>query len=278
VINAFLAFAEAEEGGSAVPFPPPRNLVEWAPIFGEDSIIEFNKIGLISLIAFAVPVIIFFMAKGGSADQPSKIRVFAEKIVEFVEEQIAKPGIGHGYEPYVPLLTTLFLFIAIGNLFEVIPFFNMPSNARMAGPLVMAMSVWVMFIAVGVKHHGGQYFKDIVWPSSVENPFMRGFVGFIELFSVFIARPLSHAVRLFANMLAGHILLVTFGVLTIGTFNKFIDFDGISSIAIMPLAWLGSFVGLIAFTGFEVGVSFIQGFVFAILAAVYIGSSLHPAH
>lgn len=274
-MTALLAFAEAE-GGSAVPFPPPRNLVEWAPIFGEDSTLEFNKIGLIALIAFLVPTILFLLARRSSAEKPSIVRVFAEKIVEFIEEQVAKPGIGHGYEPYVPMLTTLFLFIAIGNLFEVIPFFQMPLNARMAAPLIMALSVWVMFIAVGVKHNGMAYFKDIVWPPSVENPFMRGFVGFIELFSVFIARPLSHAVRLFANMLAGHILLVTFGVLTIGTFAKL--FDGVTGFVIQPFAWLGSFVGLIAFTGFEVGVSFIQGFVFAILAAVYIGSSLHPAH
>jgi len=269
-MTALLAFKE--EGGSAVPFPPARNLVDWPDLFSAG--FGFNKIALISFIAFAIPTIIFLMARGGSADKPSKIRVLAEGIVNFVEEQIAKPGIGHGYEPYVPLLTTLFLFIFIGNLFEVIPFFNMPANARMAGPLLMALTVWVMFIAVGVKHHGGAYFKDILWPSSVENPFMRGFVGFIELFSVFIARPLSHAVRLFANMLAGHILLVTFGVLTIGTMSKMLD----GSFIVHPFAWVGSFAGLIAFTGFEVGVSFIQGFVFAILAAVYIGSSLHPAH
>ncbi|MEM7096120.1 MAG: F0F1 ATP synthase subunit A [Actinomycetota bacterium] len=275
MISAILAFAAEEEGGSAVPFPPPRNLVEWAPIFGEDTTFEFNKIGLISLIAFAVPVIVFLLAKRSNPDQPSKVRIFAESIVTFVEEQIAKPGIGHGYEPYVPMLTTLFLFISLGNIFEVIPFFNMPSNARMAGPLVLALSVFVMFIAVGVKHHGMSYFKDIVWPGYVPVAY-RPLVGFIEFFSVFIARPLSHAVRLFANMLAGHILLVTFGVLTIGTFNKL--FDGLTGFIIQPFAWLGSFVGLIAFTGYEVGVSLIQGFVFAILAAVYIGSSLHPAH
>jgi len=274
-MNALVAFVDAE-GGSAVPFPPAQNLVDWPAIFGDGTIFEFNKIALISLIAFAVPTIIFLMARGGSADHPSKIRVFAEGILKFIEEQVAKPGIGHGYEPYVPLLTTLFLFIFIGNLSEVIPFFNMPANARMAGPLLMALTVWVMFIAVGIKHNGMTYVKDIVWPPGVENPVMRGFVGFIEFFSTFIARPLSHAVRLFANMLAGHILLVTFGVLTIGTFSKL--FDGLSGFIVQPFAWVGSFVGLIAFTGFEVGVSFIQGFVFAILAAVYIGSSLHPAH
>jgi len=275
-MNALIAFVEADEAKSAVPFPPPRNLVEWPAIFGEDTAFAFNKIGLIAAIGFTVVVVLFLMAKGGSPDKPSKLRVLAEGIVKFVEEQIAKPGIGHGYEPYVPLLTTLFLFIALGNIFEVIPFFHMPGNARMAGPLIFALTVWVMFIAVGIKHHGFKYVKDIIWPPGIENPAMRGFVGFIELFSTFIARPLSHAVRLFANMLAGHILLVTFGVLTIGTFSKL--FDGLTGFIIQPFAWAGSFVGLIAFTGFEVGVSFIQGFVFAILASVYIGSSLHPAH
>jgi len=275
VIPTFLAFAEAGEDAPAVPFPPAENLVEWPAFLFEGSPIEFNKIALIGVIALIIPVIIFMRARGGSADKPSKIRVFAEGIVTFVEEQIAKPAIGHGYEPYMPLLVTLFLFISIGNLFEVIPFFNMPMNARMAAPLVMTLSVFVLFIAVGVKNHGFGYFKDIVWPSYVPAA-MRPLVGFIEFFSVFIARPLSHSVRLFANMLAGHILLVTFGVLTIGTFGKL--FDGLTGFIVQPFAWLGSFAGLVAFTGYEIGVSIIQGFIFAILAAVYIGSSLHPAH
>ena len=266
MINAFLAFAEAE-GGSAVPFPPPPNLVEWAPIFGEGSALEFNKIALISLIAFLVPVIIFFLAKGGSADQPSKIRVFAEKIVEFIEEQIAKPGIGHGYEPYVPLLVSFFMFIAIGNLFEVIPFFQMPMNARMGPPLVLAVIAWLMFIAVGVKHNGPGYFKEVLFPPGVPKALYL-LVTPIEFLSTFIVRPFSHAVRLFANMLAGHILLITFGVLCIATAGGTLFF--------VPL--IGSFAGLIVFTAFEVGVSFIQAFVFAILASVYIGGALHPAH
>ena len=69
MMNALVAFTEAE-GGSAVPFPPPRNLVEWAPFFGDGTAFEFNKIALISLIAFLVPTVIFIMARGGSADHP----------------------------------------------------------------------------------------------------------------------------------------------------------------------------------------------------------------
>lgn len=255
-------FAVEEEGGSAVEFPPIENVVEWPNIIDA---ISFNKISLILLIAFAVPCLIFLLAKREMI--PGKLQAFAEGIVEFVEEQIAKPGIGHGYEPYVPLLVSFFMFIAIGNLFEVIPFFQMPMNARMGPPLVLAVIAWLMFIAVGVKHNGPGYFKEVLFPPGVPKALYL-LVTPIEFLSTFIVRPFSHAVRLFANMLAGHILLITFGVLCIATAGGTLFF--------VPL--IGSFAGLIVFTAFEVGVSFIQAFVFAILASVYIGGALHPAH
>ena len=144
----------------------------------------------------------------------------------------------------------------------------MPANARMGGPLVIALIAWAMFIAVGIKHNGLSYFKDIAWPPSVPIG-MRWFVGGIELLSTFILRPFSHAVRLFANLLAGHILLVTFAVLSI-------------TVAGLAIGWIWlevfTFGGLVAFTAFEVFVSLIQAFVFTIIAAVYIGGALHPAH
>jgi len=257
----------AAEDGGGVHFPPIENVIEWPDMFSLGPL-GFNKIGLIAFLAFLIPTIIFLLGKGSSAEKPSTFRALSEGIVNFIEEQVAKPGIGHGFEPYVPMLTAIFLFVSIGNLFEVIPFFQMPLNARMAAPVVLALSVWAMFVAVGFKHNGFQYVKDIAWPPGVPLA-LKPLVGGIELFSTFIVRPFSHAVRLFANMLAGHILLITFGVLCIATFKLGI---------ISGIGFIGSFLGLIAFTAFEVGVSFIQGFVFAILAAVYIGSSLHPAH
>jgi F-type H+-transporting ATPase subunit a len=274
VTNVLAIFTEAEGEGSAVEFPPIENVVEWPAFFGEGTFYEFNKIALIGLIAVLVPVVLFLVARGSSPDSPSKVRVIVESIVKFIEEQIAKPGIGHGYEPFVPLLTSLFLFIAMGNLFEVIPFFQMPMNARMANPLVLAITVWVIFIFVGFKNQGFAYFKDIIWPSHVPLS-LRPLVGFIELFSVFIVRPFSHAIRLFANMLAGHMLLITFSVLIIATGSQIAPtVKG----AVLAFGFVGSLVGLIGFTAFELGVGIIQAFVFSILAAVYIGSSLHPAH
>jgi F-type H+-transporting ATPase subunit a len=254
-------FAAETEGGG-VAFPPVENLVEWPNIIDA---ISFNKISLIALICFAVPTIAFAVSKKEMI--PGKFQSFIEGIVRFVEESIAKPGIGHGYERYVPLLISFFLFISIGNLFEVIPFFQMPLNARMGPPLVFALISWAMFISVGIKHHGGGYIKEVLFPPGVPKA-LYILITPIEFLSTFLVRPFSHAVRLFANMLAGHILLITFGVLSIATFE--------ASALIVP--WIGAFTGLIAFTAFEIGVSFIQGFVFAILAAVYIGGALHPSH
>ena len=165
------------------------------------------------------------------------------------------------------MFVVVFLFIFIGNITEVIPFFQMPANARMAGPLVLALIAWGMFISVGVRHNGLGYFKDVLFPPGVPKA-LYILVTPIELLSTFFVRPFSHAVRLFANMLAGHILLITFGVLCISVWSA----------SALILIQIGTFPGLVAFTAFEVGVSLIQAFVFTILAAVYIGGALHPAH
>ncbi len=252
---------------SQIEFPPIENIVEWPNIFG-DGLFGFNKIALISLIAIAVPSTLFFIAGRSPKLVPKPLQHFVEGVVGFVENQIARPGIGPGYEPYLPLLTCFFCFIAIGNLFEVIPFFQMPANARMAGPLVLALIAYFMFIGVGAKNNGPvKYFRAVAFPSGVPKA-MYILVTPIELVSTFLVRPFSHAIRLFANLLAGHILLVSFGVLCIAVWQ-------LNLLAVLEAL---TFPGLIVFTAFEIGVSLIQAFVFAILASVYIGGALHPEH
>ena len=246
---------------AAVEFPPIENVVEWPT-----TALGINKITVILALSFAIPAVLFFIAGRKGSLVPRGVQGFVESVVDFVEEQIAKPGIGHGYEKYVPLLTSFFVFIFISNLTEVIPFFQMPANARMGPPIVLALIAYVMWIGVGVKYNGPGYFKEVLFPPGVPKA-LYVLVTPIEFISNFLVRPFSHAVRLFANMLAGHILLITFGVLTIAVAT------GITYV-LLPF----TLAGLIAFTAFEVGVSLIQAFVFAILAAVFIGGALHPAH
>jgi len=252
----------AEEGGGLA-FPSLSNLIEWEPIIES---IGFDKIALIHVLSVIIPTIVFFFAAQQKTLVPSGVRTVAESVIEFVEKQIVLPAIGPDGLVYLPLLLSFFLFVFFGNITEVIPFFQMPANARMGGPVVIALISWVMFISVGVKHNGLKYFKDIAWPSGVPLG-LRPLVGAIELLSTFILRPFSHAVRLFANMLAGHILLVTFAVLCIAVATGW-----------MYVLEIFTFGGLVAFTAFEIFVSLIQAFVFTIIAAVYIGGALHPAH
>ena len=193
-------------------YPPIENLVEWPNYFGDDTFYGLNKIGLISLLAMILPAGLFFLSRKDLV--PRGAQNLAEGAVEFIDNQVILPAIGPEGRRYMPLLLSIFLFVFVGNFFEVIPTFHMPANARMANPLILALIVWVTFIVVGVKNHGVTYFTDIVWPPGVPVG-LRPLVGLIEFLSVFLLRPFGLAVRLFANMLAGHILLVTFGVLCI---------------------------------------------------------------
>lgn len=247
-------------------FPPIENLVEWPNWFGS-GFYGFNKIAFIGLVAIVVTTGLFLVGNRKKAMVPKGSQNLVESSVAFIHEGIVLETIGPEGVKYLPYLVSLFFFILIGNIFEVIPFFHMPANARMAGPAVLALITWVFYIAVGLKHQGPKYFINAVAPPGVPKALLLLVVP-IEFLSTFIVRPFSLAVRLFANMLAGHILLVTFSVLCITLFTA-------SFLAVvLPL----SFFMLVALTGFEIMVAFLQAYIFTILAAVYIGSSLHADH
>ena len=119
---------------------------------------------------------------------------------------------------------------------------------------------------VGIKSQGlGGYLKNSLFPPGVP-VFLYVIVTPIELVSTFVVRPFSLAIRLWANMVAGHLLLVTFAVLTTALWGA------------MPPTAIAPFAMLVLMTGFEILVSVLQAFIFTILTAVYIGGSLHPAH
>jgi F-type H+-transporting ATPase subunit a len=147
----------------------------------------------------------------------------------------------------------------------IIPIVYMPATARMAIPLFLAIIVWVIYVAVGFKHQKAGYITHMIWPPGVPI-FLKPLVGLIEFVSTLFVRPFALAIRLFANMLAGHMLLVTFSILT----EELILGD---SVLLKPLAVLPFFM-LMFVTAFEVLVDFLQAYIFAILACVFIGSSM----
>jgi F-type H+-transporting ATPase subunit a len=136
--------------------------------------------------------------------------------------------------------------------------------------MMLALMVWVLYIFMGFKRQGFGYLKTSLFPPGVPKA-LYVLVTPIEFLSTFLVRPFSLAVRLFANMLAGHLLLVTFAVLTDTLlFHNSIVF--LKPIAILPAAMD------VAITGFEVLVAVLQAFIFTILTAVYLGGSMHPEH
>jgi len=249
-------------------FPPIAELLEWPGILFDGSIFELNKVGLIYLWAMVAPLLLFVLAIRRSALVPKGVQTVAESSVDFVRENVVMQTIGPDGMRFMPFLMSLFFFIFFANITEVIPFIQFPANSRMAAPAVLAIIVWLVFNAVGIKSQGFfQYFKNTVIPPGVPGALLP-LVAVIEFVSTFLVRPFSLAVRLFANMLAGHLLLVTFAVLTTALWTP----GPLAAIVWAP------FVVLIGLTGFEILVAFLQAFIFTILTAVYIGGALHPEH
>lgn len=249
-------------------FPPISHLIRWPDIFFEDTVFAINKTALIYFASVAIILVFFFTAGRKAQLVPSGVQNIAESTVNFVRDGIIMQTIGPDGMRYLPFLLTMFCFIFVSNVFEIVPFVQFPANARMAMPMTLALLVWVIYNVVGIAKQGPLgYLKSSTIPPGVPI-FLLPLVALIEFVSNFLVRPFSLAVRLFANMFAGHLILVTFAVLSAALFAK--NF----TVVILPFP----FVLLIGLTAFELLIALLQAFIFTILTAVYIGSSTHPEH
>lgn len=250
----------------ALEFPPLSHIVNWPELVGDDTW-GINKVVLIYAVSAALTILIFAL---GNKKQlvPTGPQNVAEMSVEFVEQQIVLPTVGTGGLRWTPYLTSIFFFIFFCNVFEIVPLVQMPATARIAVPMLLALLSYVLFIGAGVKEHGAfGYLKHSLWPPGLPKLLYLLMVP-IEFISTFLVRPFTLMVRLFANLLAGHILLVTFAVLTS---------------ALWTTEWYAVFMPLplfavIFFVAFELLVSFLQAYVFALLSGVYIGLAVSHEH
>lgn len=248
-------------------FPPINEVIRWQDVFP-----SFNKVALIGCLAALIGMTIFVLAgRKDAMVAPTGVRNLAETGVEFIEDQIVLQTIGREGLAWTPFLLTLFIFVYLCNLPGIIPILQMPATARMAIPLFLAVIVWFTYNAVGLRRNGVSYLTGIVWPKTVPVG-MRPLVGLIEFMSNILLRPFSLAVRLFANMLAGHMLLVTFALLADAMFRA-----QTKELILRPMGILPFFM-LIFLTVFEVLVGLLQAYIFTILTAVYIGLAWHPEH
>jgi F-type H+-transporting ATPase subunit a len=252
--------------------PNVNALFDWKGIFSNDTILAFNKTALMAFVSTLLCVGIFVVGSRKKALVPAGVQNAAEVGYEFVEDQIGVQVMGaEAGKHWAPFLGCLFFWIFFINIWSVVPFIYFPATARIAIPLFLAIMVWFIFIIVGFKSQGTRYIPNSLIPRGVPKPMLLLVVP-IEFFSKFLLRPFSLAVRLFANMAAGHVLLAVFAIMT----NELliVHNSGLFQIAFSPLP----FIGLVAMTGLELLVALLQAYIFTILTAVYVAESLHPEH
>lgn len=198
--------------------------------------------------------------KTGVKSAPKGFQSFIEPIIIFVRDEIAKPYLGHAYARYMPFLLTIFFFIWINNMLGLVPFF--PGGANVSGNIAFTLTL-ALFTFIIVNVNGKKdYWKHIFWMPGLPTP-MKIFLMPIEVLGVFI-KPVSLTIRLFANITAGHILVMSLICLI------FIFKSVYASAMSVPFA---VFINVI-----ELLVAFLQAFIFAMLSALYIGMAIEEHH
>lgn len=235
-------------------------------LFGVDLMI--NRTILIAWLMTAIVMIVFLVGLSKPKIVPGKLQAFLEMIIEF-NRTIAMEIIGPKGAKFVPLLTTFFVSIFALNVAKITPFLLLPPTSRAAWPLFLAMISWTVYVGVGIKEQGLiGYFGGLAFPPGVPKP-LYVILTPIELVSALILRPFTLAVRLFANMVAGHILVV----ITLVTIHIFLPS--------FPFGWMVGVAALVASPlvfGFELFIIALQAYIFTMLTAVYISSSMEAHH
>ena len=215
----------------------------------------------------AVAVISLLMIGGVARGQlvPGRFQSVAEITYEFVASTIRSTAGAEGMK-FFPLVFSLFMFICVTNLVGIIPYaFTVSSHIIVTAAL--ALLVFFIVLIYGLYKNGLKFFKIFV-PSGVPI-YILPLVVFIEVLSFFL-RPVSHSVRLFANMLAGHIALKVFA-----------GFIAMLGVSLGAIGWIGGIAPLaltVALTALELLVAFLQAYVFAILTCIYLNDAIHPGH
>ena len=222
---------------------------------------------LLALVSAVVVVAFFWAAFARPSWCRGPIQNLGEMGILFVRDQILRPMMGKQGDSYLPFLVSLFFFIWVMNLMEIIPVAQFPAMSRIAFPVALMLMVYVTYTYQSIKRQGlGGYFKNMI-PTGVPVGILV-ILAPVEILQYLLVRPFTLAVRLFANMFAGHILVAVF---TIASWYLF-------SAGIGLLFSATSFILVIALTLFEMLIQALQAYIFTILTAQYIGGSLEAGH
>jgi F-type H+-transporting ATPase subunit a len=217
----------------------------------------------LSLLVWVMLVIAKRYRKGeGVKNAPKGIQNLLEPIITFIRDDVAKPNLGHKYEKYLPYIQTIFFFILINNLVGLIP-----GTANVTGNIAFTMLLSLISFFVILFSSNKHYWKHIFWPPVPHG--VKPILILVEVLGIF-TKPFALMIRLFANMVAGHIIILCLIslIFIFGALNKVVGY------AISPVS-----IGFVIFIYFiEILVAFLQAYIFAMLTAVFIGQAFEGGH
>ena len=257
-------FAFADGEGFVPPSTADFNL---PPVFGTN---EYTTKPIFLVLLSVILISTFFIIASRKAlVLPTKLQFAGESVYAFVRNGIGEEIIGHEFMRFVPFLFTLFTFILTNNVFGIVPLLQFPAMSHVSFPYVLAIFSFVIFHWVGIKKQGlGKYLKGIAFMPGVPK-FVYILLTPIEIATFFLVRPLTLSLRLFANMFAGHLLLLVF---IMGGDHLLKGVIGLKIIA--PFA----FAFGIGMTFFEFMVQCLQAYIFTLLTALFIAGALAEEH
>jgi F-type H+-transporting ATPase subunit a len=252
-----------------VPFPPSVGDF-YLPSLVHGAGPWLTKFTLLIWITVAIVILFFLLAYRRPKLVPTRMQWLAESIYGFTRNGVARDVIGPEGLRFAPYLTCLFLFILVANVFGIVPPFQISPNAHIAFPVTLAAMSYILFLYQGIRRHGlVRYLKAAVILPGVPWVIQPLLIP-IEALQTFVVRPFTLALRLFANMFAGHMMLLVF---TLGGFVLL----NVNNPLVKPISVL-SWVLAIGLTFFELLVAVLQAYVFTILTASYVESSLAEEH
>ncbi|MFN8077149.1 MAG: F0F1 ATP synthase subunit A [Kineosporiaceae bacterium] len=262
---SFVLAAESSDG-----FEAPGSSDFWQPLIGDGAWAITRPMFVILLSVVLVGGFLLVATRNLSV-VPGRRQFLVEGVYGLVRNGLAKDVIGsHDFLKFVPLLFTQFLLILVNNLFGVIPPIQFPTFSRYGFAVAVTLVTFVVYHAVGFRKHGPVgYFTGLV-PKGLPW-WIVWFVWLLEVMTFFITRPLTLSMRLFANMFAGHMLLLVF---ILG--GEYMLLHG--SNPGIQAGSIAAFLLGIVMTFFEMFVQFLQAYVFVLLSAMYIAGNLADEH
>ena len=228
-------------------------------LFGYD--VSFTNSSLFMVLTVLASVVFLTLAIRPAALIPGRMQGLAEMLYEFVADMV-RSNVGNEGRPYFPVIFTLFMFVLFSNLLGLIPY-SYTTTSQIVVTFAMALTIFVGVTLIALVKHGFHFFSFFV-PSGAPKALIP-FLVIIEVISYFV-RPVSLAVRLFANMLAGHTMLKVFAGLAVMIASA----GGVAAAgSVLPL------IAIIGLTGLEVLVAVLQAYVFTILTCMYLNDALH---